>query len=378
MRNVISSSLALASLVALAGFASGCGQLDGDPAQAPIIATIRGQLANPEGYAAGANMRVAIVWGGDGGGVRVSQDVPVQPVFPSQFKLDVRALPPLDAMRAPGKVNKPSECSPGYDPSSGAAPPPASALCDDAPPSAGGVPSPTPAPPSGGGVRPQSDLRPALPGDPFRIAIGTLVAYEDLNGNGILDLLDDKATTAVDRVVGVNEDLYVVYAEGVAPAGTDFAQLSIPKGFSQLSLPSDVCTRGEVGGEATDVRTDAGAGAPVPMPTRECTSGEPQVHAIDALFTLPLTASPKLTEFMCQGQGGSMGVAVAMGGVNGNGSTYYPPAGSPRLYCKADGSSFSYTPCENSQNLCGDRVVCDTTVVSRPSPVPANWPCVSP
>ncbi|MBK6694715.1 MAG: hypothetical protein IPG50_21270 [Myxococcales bacterium] len=65
MRNVISSSLALASLVALAGFASGCGQLDGDPAQAPIIATIRGQLANPEGYAAGANMRVAIVWGGE-------------------------------------------------------------------------------------------------------------------------------------------------------------------------------------------------------------------------------------------------------------------------------------------------------------------------
>src|SRR5438045_7904042 len=80
-------------LGALAFGGLACGQLEGDPQRAPVLATIRGQLSNPESYSAGSNLRIAILWGGqDSRDVRVSQDIAAEAVFPSQFKLDLREL----------------------------------------------------------------------------------------------------------------------------------------------------------------------------------------------------------------------------------------------------------------------------------------------
>lgn len=384
MRTFLASSSSFALLAAtVLACGAGCGQLEGDPDQAPIIATIRGQLANPDSYAAGANMRVAIVWGGDTGALRVSQDVPVQPVFPSQFKLDLRSLPPQDAMLALGEdENKPNrtDCTQGWDPSSGKPQPAPNAPCDtDEPPLPGPGPSPTPAP---GGTRIQSDddFRVARPGDTFKVAIGSLVAYEDLNGNGQLDLLDDQATTAIDRVVGVNEDLYVVYVEGT-PQG-DFAQLNVPKGFSQVSIgrPKPCTETADVGGNEPAIPTTDGGARPVPMPT-VCENADPSVLPIETVFTLPLTASARFTDFMCRGESSTIGVGMASPppiaqGENAEG--YYPAPTDPKLRCKADGSGYTYTPCESSQNLCGDRIECSSITVARPSSVPANWPCATP
>lgn len=381
-----------------------CGQLEGEPDKLPVIATIRGQLSNPNGYAAGPSMRVAIVWGRESGTIQVSQDVPVQPVFPSQFKLEVRDLPPALAMRAPRDKNDPSApqagCSPGYDPSKGAPPPSGTATCDpDAPPSAGPAPTPA-APPSAGGTRIQSDFRPATAADPFRVAVGTLVAYEDLNGNGQLDLLDENATQAIDRVVGVNEKLYVVYAEGT-PTG-ELAQFGIPKGFSLLQIPECVgvatatsepkVTTG--GGTPTDTTQGQGTGtgtgggnAPaaateVPEDTATC-DDIPHFQAIDTMFTLPLTAAARLSSFMCKGSGGFTSVESVSGGsspaaphsspVAPPPDVAYPSPTDPSLYCRQDGTGYTYTKCDTAK-LCGD-TVCETALVARPENASASWPC---
>ena len=402
-----SSTYAFAAALLSSLSVAACGQLEGEPDKLPVIATIHGQLSNPNGYAAGPSMRVAIVWGRESGSIQVSQDVPVQPIFPSQFKLDIRDLPPALAMRAPGDKNDPNapkpgtECSPGYNPSAGGAPPSANTLCDtDAPPSAGPAPTPA-APPSGGasgGSRIQSDFRPATAADPFRIAVGTLVAYEDLNGNGQLDLLDENATQAIDRVVGVNEKLYVVYAEGT-PSG-ELAQFGIPKGFSLLQVPECIGTVTEVSdpkvttgtgdstqGQGTGGAPTAGGNAPsAPAVAVEDTTCDdtPHFQAIDTLFTLPLTAAARLSSFMCKGDGGFTSVESTSSGVGSAPAVHvspvapppdvaYPSPTDPSLYCYQNGSGYTYTKCETPK-LCGD-TVCESTTVARPASAPASWPC---
>jgi hypothetical protein len=48
----------------------------------------------------------------------------------------------------------------------------------------------------------------------FRMAYGYVVAYEDVNGNGQLDLLQEDASEYVDRIVARAAEQRVVYAEG--------------------------------------------------------------------------------------------------------------------------------------------------------------------
>ncbi len=356
----------------------GCGQLEGDTDRLPVIATIHGQLSNPDGYAAGTNMRVAIVWGAETGDVRVSQDVQVQPVFPSQFRLDLRELPPSDAMRVPDDDRNgpdgPSTCTPGYDPSSGK-PPPApgtTTLCDATPPDRDSPPPPPAPPPS---TRIQSDdWRGAKPSDPFKIAVGTVIAYEDLNGNGRLDLLDQSATQAIDRVVGVNRDLFIIYVEG-KPVG-DVAELGLSAGFSLLA--ATYCSDSE----DAEPRVATGGTSVIPEDKPSCGSA-PKVLAIGTMFTLPLTASPQLSSFMCRGKGSFSDLtttAPKTGGVAPAPATSpssFPKPTDPSLYCRVDGNSYSYTDCPTSKLLCsrGD-TLCATTIVTRSTTTAAGeWPC---
>jgi hypothetical protein len=376
MRTPFVTTALLGSLLAGLG---ACGQLEGDTDRAPVIATIHGQLSNPDGYAAGANMRVAIVWGAETGDVRVSQDVPVEAVFPSQFRLELRELPPADAMRAfddrkdapqPGAI----DCAPGYDPSSGKPAPGPSTLCDsDAPPAGGGEPTPSPSPSPGTSRIQDDDWRAATPSDPFKIAVGTLVAYEDLNANGQLDLLDVSATQAVDRVVGVNRDLFVVYAEGT-PTG-DLAKVVVKPGFSLLQ--ANPCP------SSMELDQEPTAGTPEEAPASSTCSDVPVSLAIDTLFTLPLTASPQLGQFMCKGGGGLSSVSSG-GGIGGQSPAVgggptapqpesYPLPSDPSLHCKADGTGYVYAQCD-TPTLCGD-TVCSSERVDRPDQLVTDWPC---
>lgn len=371
--------LLLGTLLSALGLA-GCGQLEGDTDRLPVIATIHGQLSNPDGYAAGANMRVAIVWGAVTGDVRVSQDVQVQPVFPSQFRLDLRELPPSDAMRVPEEdvhngPDGPSTCTPGYDPSSGKPPPApgATSPCDSTPPD-GDRPPPSPAPPPPSTRIQSDDWRGAKPSDPFKIAVGTVIAYEDLNGNGQLDLLDANATQAIDRVVGVNRDLFVIYVEG-KPVG-DVAKLALPAGFSLVGL-SD-CS------ESADAEpSEATGGASVTPEDKPSCDSSPKVHAIGTMFTLPLTASPQLSSFMCKGEGSFSTLtstapkSSAVAPAPAASPSSFPKPSDPSLHCRVDGNSYSYTECPTSKSLCsGGDTLCATTLVTRSTTTAVGeWPC---
>lgn len=373
MRTHFASTALFGTLLGALGTLAGCGQLEGDPNRLPVLATIQGQLSNPEGYAAGSNMRVAIVWGAETDDLRVSQDVPVKPVFPSQFRLDLRELPPMDALRVPDdgsshhqKPNGPSDCAQGYDSSSGKPPPTSSTLCDDGPPMAG--PGPTPALPSPTTRIQSDDWRAATASDPFKLALGTVIAYEDLNGNGQLDLIDEGATQAVDRVIGVNRDLFVVYIEGTPSSSGDVAQLGLKPGFSLLKL--EACP--VLAGMAT-------SGTVVPEDGNSC-DATPKVLAISTLFTLPLTASPKLSSFMCKGQGSFTGLTSAGGAAapapaaTSKSPSVYPMPTDPSLHCRGDGTSYSYTDCPTPK-LCGGDTLCTTTLVQRTATASGQWPC---
>ena len=98
--------------------------------------------------------------------------------------------------------------------------------------------------------------------------MGAIVAYDDLNGNGRLDLVDQGATAYVDRILGANEDVILSYFEGTLKSElTDPAGHMPALGFNLFALPK---------GSAP------GAWLPIETP-----------------YTLPLTANPKFSQIMC-------------------------------------------------------------------------------
>jgi hypothetical protein len=165
--------LQLITLIAL--FVIGCGRLK-DPESAPSLLTIRGTLTNGSGLAIGGDVRVAVVWFGQHIGradrdekvtYTAAQDVAVEPKFPASFTVRLDALPPESAV-----VSK-----------------------EDT----------------------RLELKEYFP-DGSRWAIGTLLAYEDRNGNHKLDLIDVDASSTIDRVVGAQRELIIAYAEGGVPS----------------------------------------------------------------------------------------------------------------------------------------------------------------
>jgi hypothetical protein len=125
-----------------------CGSLANDTSSPSVLATLHGELTNIQSVALaqGAATRVAIIWERSctAGAFRLAEDLPVQPVFPSQFKLDLTAPPPSDAME--GASCQGQAGGQGGNGSSGS--PDASVGNNDVPPAPGG-PDPTPAPDPG-------------------------------------------------------------------------------------------------------------------------------------------------------------------------------------------------------------------------------------
>lgn len=369
--------LACISLPVAATFA--CGSLD-DPKDKKPLAVLEGQLTQaqsaPATPAAASNVRIAVVWLTiDHRGYESAQDIPAEAVFPSKFRLELTDPPPASAMiRAEPKSSDP---------------PPE-------PPSAGPTPAPPPAQGGGGapggkslGVRP-ADMTNHWPAD-FALAVGAVVAYEDVNGNGKLDLVDEGADSYVDRILGANEKMLLVYTEGsnvpaelTAPDGTTPAQ-----GYNLLDV-GDLCveaksdTLGHTDGGMTDPDpgfSDAGA--------KPCSGDKGGWRPMTTLYDLPLTAEPRFATIMCKNGAGMFGGSSE---ASGGGSVLtaptpgpgpdgkYPAKNDPNLACDADGATYSYTKCtEISQGLCkGTITSCQTSRWGFPAgatTAPPDWPC---
>lgn len=297
-----------------------CGDL-GDDDNAPL-AVIQGQLStqssSPESP---SNVRVAIVWNTGETGFKTSMDVPASPVFPSKFRLELRDPPPTTAMvgATPSREPDPTSDNPGI------------------------------APGMSGQSRPLNNQKTSV-----RYAIGSVVAYEDLDGDGRLGLTDGN-TPPSDRVLGSNDELLVIYVEG------DVSTFEAPpptRGYNLRHSPR--CTKGTRGNPPV---CPPGSWLPIATP-----------------YELPLTADPQLAEQMCSSTEGqsSAGANKIHGPAPAPGAKGWPDRNDPNLLCSADGKSYDYFECvTTSQGLCkGTYERCDQYKWTLPSATPPpEWPC---
>lgn len=339
--------LALPALVA-------CGSID-DPSERKPLAVIEGQMLQTQSAPAvqvQSNVRIAVVWLGiDDRSLKSTQDVKAEAVFPSKFKLALTEPPPEDAMiRKDKRFKDPNDAPsvPGQPPSGGGSAG-----------SSGGNPDPDQPPPPKPAPKLKTQSYKQWPAD-FGIAVGAVVAYEDLNGNGKLDLVDDNATQYVDRVLGINQDLFLVYVEGqnlpeemLPPNGS-----KPTPGFNLLHRIVSECSK-----------TDDSC-----MPSVDI-----RWLPMSALYDLPLSAEPRLGDIMCKGEAGFGDSVSESSGYAGPPGTY-PAANDPNLHCSPDGKSFTYEKCETI-----DRGLCKGTISScqgygsswggAGAGAPPGWPC---
>jgi hypothetical protein len=340
---------------------SACGSLSGNTSQHPVLTTLHGELSNPQSLSfdsSASATHVAVIWLGMNEGYSIAEDLPVLPVFPSQFKLEIRDPPPAEAMITAAA----SQAGGGQAPPQG----------DPVPsqgPSSGPAPSPAPAPSSG----PTASPTPSAPPD-FALAVGSVVAYEDLNGNGKLDLVDEGATSYVDRILGANPGLVLVYIQGTLTPGTDFANL---------------------------LRDDSGS---LPQPgfnlfhSAQGTDKSAWL-SMDTLYELPLTGDPRFASMMCRnGLGFSTapaspspgqpplsdaGLDAALDDAEIDAAVPpdppLPSPNDPNLKCAPDGRSFTdcAPPAPPPQpTLCAPQQVgLECGSIPAPTPLPPNWPC---
>ncbi|AKU98735.1 hypothetical protein AKJ09_05399 [Labilithrix luteola] len=281
---------------------------------------IEGQLSQTSVSPPAANVRVAVVWNTSTTGFKTSVDVPVAPEFPSKFRLELQDTPPTTAMVGPSGEADPTVGNPGV----------------------------------GGRSRPLANG----PSN-FAYAIGSVVAYEDLDQNHQLGLID-ALTPPTDRVLGSNDELLIVYVEGdPLQAGAIFTSTPPPvQGYNLLRRPR--CSQGS-------------SAAPPTCPPMTWLP-------ISTPYDLPLTADPQLAELMCRGANGRADAETTTTpapkpapGPNG-----WPAANTEGLNCNADGQSYTLTRCQtSSQGLCKDALQsCTQETWTLPStPPPAEWPC---
>ncbi len=288
----------------------GCGTAAG-PSYDPPFVTLHGTITS-SAVATPATVRVALVWNLDpkvapASSFRAVQELDVRAEFPVGFRLDVRTLPPADAMRH----IDPSKTVPGY----------ANAF-----------------------------------------AIGTLVVYEDTNGNGKLDLVAVGGTPS-DRVLGAPERLEIIYLEGGGfpkdpqALPTDEGALDHSAGFNLIVEP----TRADL------VPGCTGCGGPVGPWTK---------LSLDADLSIALTAEPQLSRALCEQTGGD--VAVGTSGCApciGEACARCKVPANAKVTCSADRTAFVAKSCA-AATLCAERT-CETVSGRRDggAPVPAGWPC---
>jgi hypothetical protein len=381
----------LVSTVAVA--ALGCGGLDGHTGTRGTLATVQGALVDPSGYPVHNDVRVAVVWLNINGlGYIVSEDLPVQPVFPSSFVVQLDGPPPAAAISVPRGIDEP-------------------------------------------------------------VAVGVVVAYEDLNGNGKLDLVPSNAGAFIDRIVGANENLYLFYIDGPVPLpgtqsfvgtatpGYNLVQTTScqtpvsgpssgggssstgsssggpssggssssggPSSFGSSSSggpssggssSSGSSSGGPSGGAGSSSSTGSGSsgsgsgsttgndGGATPPPDAPilCTPPPPQWLPMTTPYNLTVSSDPKINQIMCQNGGASDQPSSGMGtgtfwtvSTQGTPPGGYPSRTDPGLTCHGS-TSYFYQQCMMVQDgVCGPSITNCTSIyvdLGAASP-PPGWPC---
>ena len=152
------TKLAFASVAVVVALlvSGGCDPLSHPDDEGTPLWTLRGAITNPSGIALSGDLRVAFIWANSwdtGELTLVAEDLAIEPEFPFSFTLEVFSAPPPEALFD-------SSMFFGFD--------------------TGGIP----------------------------MAAGILVAYEDGDRDGQLDLMPPGATDFTDRIVGTTHDFY--------------------------------------------------------------------------------------------------------------------------------------------------------------------------
>jgi hypothetical protein len=295
-----------AGTAAAAALSVACGSLDGHTGTPPTLATLRGEMTNWTNVSLTAAVRIAVVWVTNGPTYNVAEDLPVRPVFPSNFVIQLDQPPPQGAFITSNQ------------------------------------------------------------GLTFQIARGFVVAYEDLNGNGKLDLVQDDAGAFVDKIVGANtQGMSLIYLQGTLPPNNaglvDSSGKSPSLGYNLYSVVPCAGDGGDDGG------------------INRCR--EAHWFDVSAPYDLEVSKDPEVNQLMCA-DFGSGGAQTSAGGTGWSVDTQgtppggYPTPGANGLTC-IDGTSYAYSQCQVVHNgLCEETNNCTQLIVHLGrAPAPAGWPC---
>jgi len=305
----------LASTLAMSAAACGGEGISGTTDQPSTLAVVEGEIDNTLHVAVEpSSFRLAVVWTsfvkveGSHTALRIAEDIPVTPSFPAQFQVALKQPPPAEVLLPVG----------------------------------------------------DSKLKGAL---------ASLVAYEDTNHNGKLDVLEPDAKTAIDRVWAVAEDDTIAYFEGDGSAPPNFLDDvgNAPRAGFQLwkfePLGGWACSGGPI----------------LSGPPPESCPGF-LLQPITTPIRLSLSGSPDLYTAICNPRWEEPGSPSDLQVVNGSFSDlsgHVPDKSDPNLVCYPDESAFRYLSCTyvTGDSVCNPKRVCTETRYRYDAVVPAGWPC---
>jgi hypothetical protein len=326
MKLIPSRALAIASGLALG--AAACGSLS-DADMPGTLATVSGSisvgssLTKTQLVAAENNaFRLAVVWDvsgqalGDGGYADDSlttQDIAVTPKFPAQFQLDLSELP--------------------------------------------------------NNLQPFQELFGAPPGASLNLSGvgGQVIAYEDLNHNGKLDMVTSSAPGFIDAIVG-EASAQLFYLEG-----------TMPSDLSLLANAKD--TDGHLPSLGFNLSESYCASGKVPPAGSSCGAAFDWMPLSTAIY-ISLSADPSLQNLMCQ-QSPSNVTTTGNPVTNAPGAfpAQFPPKTDPNLVCESGGTAYqdlsncaTTTPpgiCQPSTTTCTPEAYSLATGATAPT----DWPC---
>ncbi|MBK05572.1 MAG: hypothetical protein CL920_25640 [Deltaproteobacteria bacterium] len=271
------------------------------------LTVLNGTVTNPSNLTLSSGVRIAIVWRNFSRGniadyFQISQEFQVKTEFPFQFKYDINKLPPQQAMSSRTED-----------------------ICLDANPTGD-----------------DEDCK-NTKSYQYKYVLGSIVVYEDKNGNGKLDLLNTQNDKVIDRVLGVPANTMLAYIEGDAPPIKTQDNSQLTKGFQLIQLQADA-------------RTGFGL-----------------QHAIDKVLSkdtkldIKLTKTPELSRYICE----------------------VPPFEDEQkilkelkeddLTCSLDGRSYQWKYCaqDSFEVLCSYNNGCITggKALNEGQTAPSDWPC---
>jgi hypothetical protein len=283
---------------------------------------VAGSITNPSSLpVAGDAFRVAVVWdrsgqaladGGYAADRRTTQDIAVTPVFPAQFQLDLSELPP--------------------------------------------------------DLQPFGELFGTTGDVDLRGVAGHVVAYEDKNHDGTLDLVTGSAGAFVDRVLG-EANLPLLYLEGTMPSD---ASLVANAKDAVGNLPSQ-------GFNAVESYC---VSHKTPPAGQSCDSAFEWVP-LSTPVTIALSADPKLADVMCKELPSSTSAERSNDHPPGEVPPTFPPAGDPGVKCASDGRSYVDTTDKTDAppGICQASVAThdvETYTLATGAAAPSGWPCTVP